>query len=516
MHEFSETLLRPGPLTPTNTDPLEDIAATRNDVAREPEESYLKYLHLPEERSALNAGFNRATAIMLAAANLNTKLLHTQIQERKRHPLRAAAEEHGLDMALIEAEVSAGRKRQATRDWVCLALFLVGILVASSQLEQVSEDSAGYEAFKTLGIFFIGMVGMVFQHRLRAKARVREIFRRCESDDSLYRAEYKNVVISGGYSPFVGAGAEVSAWSFTINLAKPDHAAREVRPLAIADLYRETEEALAKLPISGLELKDELFVDGRDVRRVPCLFDAALRERPKTEITTAELGALAQSNHPKIRHYRVIRAQLWGGQVVLSTYLKYRKLGDTLFVETRMRVLSPLDEKFAAHESLPVHVSAKGSLKDLGYSLIAATVIWLPPLLTLSHFVMGGFMELLANPHARNRKAIDTDRRYNFGWPISLRELWSGGSYERYFQMVDNDFHTKMIKETLLDSLIDSLEKRNICTTTLSEATTKIFNEGVILTGGAINAKTMAVGKGAAATMSSMLSGKKASSHQST
>jgi hypothetical protein len=446
-----------------------------------------------------DAGVSRATMIMMAAANLNTGPLLAQFRERDEFPFRADSGEHGVDIARVREELESARTRKLIRDGVLAAVLIIGV--------------ASQRALDTGPVFpillFLAIMLIVFAHQHAVNARVRHIFRQGARDDAACLAPDANVTISGGHSPFVGAGPEISGWSFTVNVARADNEAHEVKPVAAADLYRETDEALRKLGIDGLELRDELFVDGRDVSSLPPIFNNTCPGKPRSRLTPAELDDLVQRSSSKIRHYHVIRVQLWSGQLVLSVFLKYTKLADTLFVETRMRLLPPLQEKYAAYESRPVTSSARTVVKEIAYSALAAPVVAVVAMFSVLDWVSRKFPHM-STPETRSLRAIRNDRHYNFGWAASLRETWASSTWERYFQMVDNDFHTKMIKETLLDALVQSLEKRNICTTTLNEATVKIFNDGVMLTGGSLTAQNLAVGQGAAATFNSLLSPGKA------
>ena len=103
--------------------------------------------------------------------------------------------------------------------------------------------------------------------------------------------------------------------------------------------------------------------------------------------------------------------------------------------------------------------------------------------------------KLFSNPFKRNIKAIKRSNRYNYGWTTSARESLSSTNYERYFQKMDIDFYVKTLNEALLDSLKASLEKRNIATDFLKQASTTIFNEGIIVSGGSVSASNIATGR---------------------
>ena len=84
--------------------------------------------------------------------------------------------------------------------------------------------------------------------------------------------------------------------------------------------------------------------------------------------------------------------------------------------------------------------------------------------------------------------------RYNYGYSMSLRETWTDGNYERYFQKLDKELYFKLIQQKLIDSITESLESRGISTEAIKERGTQILNSGVIVTGGKMKTETLNVG----------------------
>lgn len=98
------------------------------------------------------------------------------------------------------------------------------------------------------------------------------------------------------------------------------------------------------------------------------------------------------------------------------------------------------------------------------------------------------------------KKEVESNRLYNYGWKYSLREKFSSYNYERYFQKVDSDFVLKLLTSNFLSSLQNHLKSKNISLEQFSQTTTKIINEGVIMSGGEIKANSFSVGKSSSAT----------------
>ena len=99
------------------------------------------------------------------------------------------------------------------------------------------------------------------------------------------------------------------------------------------------------------------------------------------------------------------------------------------------------------------------------------------------------------------KKAAEDNERYNYGHKQSLRESWSQGRYQRYFQMLDKDMYLKVLQQRIIDAIADSLEERGIATDAIREQETTILNQGLIMTGGKIDAQNLAVGHKAGAAI---------------
>ncbi len=64
--------------------------------------------------------------------------------------------------------------------------------------------------------------------------------------------------------------------------------------------------------------------------------------------------------------------------------------------------------------------------------------------------------------------------------------------------------YLNVVQHRLLDSIISSLERRGIDTADIKQRGTTILNNGVMVTGGTIQAQSLAVGKGAKAVVGSL------------
>ena len=70
-----------------------------------------------------------------------------------------------------------------------------------------------------------------------------------------------------------------------------------------------------------------------------------------------------------------------------------------------------------------------------------------------------------------------------------------------YFQMLDKEMHSKVVRQQLLDVLISFLDEHGVDTSEIKDRGSHILNNGVIVSGDTINAESFAVGEGAQANV---------------
>lgn len=96
-----------------------------------------------------------------------------------------------------------------------------------------------------------------------------------------------------------------------------------------------------------------------------------------------------------------------------------------------------------------------------------------------------------------NRRNIEKNPTFNYGATDSLRERVGYFEYQRYFQKLDQEMYLKIIEQQIIDSIKSFLESKNVDISDLEQAKSKILNYGLIVSGGFMKAKNLAVGKNA-------------------
>jgi len=304
-----------------------------------------------------------------------------------------------------------------------------------------------------------------------------------------------NIIISGGFSPFVGSGVSLDSWSFTVDLSEPGEISKPIGSIDVNELYIKIEKNLKKFD-ANIIIKDGLFIDGRDVNFLEYLLPNGRLNKPIDKVDNSYIFSKINKNDKKERHYKLVQIPIWDGQLFLSIYYRMMIVNDGLFVETRFFLLPPLKKKYLDIANLPTLPTQYELGKHIASSIFAGVFSWIVVYVKLLIYIQNGF-ETKKSRIRKWEREVKSNRLYNYGWDESLREKWSELIYERYFQSVDKDFALKTITNELLTTLRRYLFEKNVATDQFKQATTTIFNEGIIISGGNVKTDSLAVGKGA-------------------
>lgn len=468
------------------------------------------YVEVPEVKSDKETNrdiygpTNPVTAYLQAAAILDNARVCDFFDKRNQAPLKADAPELGVDMPLVKKTAEIWDARLLIKDVLITTIAIImGIWIANiidDEYRYALDEQIYVTDISVALLALISIAAITFGYTVWGKRNARLALhgdRILEQTTPKECMPTENLVVYGGFIPFIGSGMELNGWSFTVDMSTPLNPNEPIVPVSSAELYSETFTTLQKLGIQDLQLGDRIFVDGRDSVHVPIVQPDGIFSKPRNNLDTAELDLFVGQNHSRIRHYKLARAYLWSGQLVLSNYFRYVMRSGILYTEVKMHLVLPLHEYYTETINPDHFFTLRDLAKDLIGSVLKSPISWIPSVIHVYKTLIQGFRELFSSPLRKNIKDIKRAVRYCYGWPTSFRELMSTPNYERYFQKMDKDFHVKMITEALLESLRDSLEKRNIATDFLKEASTTIFNEGIIVSGGKVSAESIAAGRGA-------------------
>jgi hypothetical protein len=451
---------------------------------------------------------DQSTRLLCASVLLGHGGARAKVIEWFRDHNRGVADELGvnLKLAIQLARWAARRERRYVR-----AYFLIFVLTAVAALAEVAGGGVGL-ASAILGSVITGIVWIrkraqerneFAKYFLPAKFNAEEVAGRFKielkaHDITALPSSNQNFFAYGGFTPFVGAGYDLGGWSVAIATDK----AKEVlgRSVSIekfeaADVYRAIDEDVQRLALTGIETNDCYYASGADLRYNRKLLPD-IYGRPAQYLDAAAAAPYLYADDDAVRHYRCYRIPDWGGELAYSYYLRCSLRGNTLFVETRKFLVTPLDQAFRTIDDT-VALAGKEWVATVIAGILAGPFLLLAAPFRAYGAVMHWFQEF-ADHDKERRRMIDEHPRFNYGTASSLRQALSG-SYQHYFQKVDSDFFGKALERQILDALVAFLERRGIDTSELRERQTTIMNSGVIVQGGDVNAEALAVGAGSRA-----------------
>jgi hypothetical protein len=310
------------------------------------------------------------------------------------------------------------------------------------------------------------------------------------------------VTVYSGFSPFVGCGLNEGGWSFALNVAKGRrelHETLEPIPFEVEELHDEVVSSLRALNMDQMVLEDRLYVNGQDIRDdrrfLPDPFT-----RPGAWTDPAVLHQFLRSPTQRIRHYTCIQVIDWQGELVLSIFFRCTKAGGNLFVEASYFLLPPLHEKYHKVDNLRATPDFAGAAE----LALKATIGTVPVLLLAPVHVLVQLMSRLTRwlDRLSMRRTIKANPSFDYGATTSIRQSGMSPNYRRYFQRLDREMYVKVVEQRLLDAIIQFLDEHDVDVSDLVDRQTTILNNGVMLSGGSIQAESLAVGTGARARAS--------------
>jgi hypothetical protein len=217
-------------------------------------------------------------------------------------------------------------------------------------------------------------------------------------------------------------------------------------------------------------VEDRLYVDGEQASSDPRFRTTSTPPQLIGSVSADELDDLVRAPERINRVYRCLRIHGWGGEYVLSIYLNFTRTGRGLFAEARYFLLLPTRDEDRSHP----RGAGRHSLRRSVPALLGA--------------VPSTFRDL------RDLSRTAEDERTPWGATTSLRELAQSRQHRRYFQQLDREMTSKIVERQLLDTITEFLRDRNIDTFEVEERQTAILNNGLIVSGGTVNAGSLAVG----------------------
>jgi hypothetical protein len=310
------------------------------------------------------------------------------------------------------------------------------------------------------------------------------------------RAQATNVTVYSGYAPFAGSGVDIGAWSFGVDLekGKPELEGRRTpKPVDLAVLRERVLTAVLATGIPGLSIRDVLHVDGDKADTVPVQPHGG-HTRPVGYVDPALVATYADTDSPACRHYHRIQITTWGGEMVLSAFLRFRILRGRLYAEANYCFLPPVDHSWHKVDRLRTTPAVEQAARLAGRAVLeapGALIGAVPRLLAEAWrvWVKQPLEEWVTKAAFRDGVVVD------YGTLLTVRERGASGAYWRHFQKLDREMYVKLLEPAIFDTVVAVLDESDVDTSDLVERQNTILNQGILMTGGSLRAESLAVGR---------------------
>lgn len=456
-----------------------------------------------------------ATRYLCAAAYLDPQFRERALATVEKEPFKALGPNYGCDLGVVLTHCLRARRIARIRD-VCLTVLLLAFLATPGLLGALgyvlSEPHYFSEtlAWVVLCLTFALAVAVVFVELFMVRFRilggelskagfsahnsVAPAAMKCVPPE-IARGRAHNVVVYGGFTPFVGAGATIGGWSFALRTDKGREDIKGLpetpQPFDVAELYQRVAADIEALDLPNLRIQPRIYVDGRSVR-ADGRFLPKIVGRPRHHLESGTLERLRDQLGGSARWYQAVEITDWSGELVLTIFVRFQQLPKSLFVEANYALLTPFKKSFYRVDEEDCELRL-GAIRDLVFQAALLT-LWRWPTApfraaALAWQPVGSLAE-----NGANARAIERNPGHNYGAETSLRESAADQSYRVYFQRLDKDMYLKTVEKQLLDALVEFLDEHGIDTSGLKERETTILNNGVMISGGSLQAESLAVG----------------------
>ncbi|MEY9876449.1 hypothetical protein ABH931_005959 [Streptacidiphilus sp. MAP12-33] len=400
----------------------------------------------------------------------------------------------------MEPRLNAPQTREQLRR-VALAVFwllylaevslLIGVLVSGLPNDQSGFDGNGYPVAQVQGhpggltvpalvIVAWVLIGAIARHLQQGRlaeigdprstepayqppATLRPVF------DRLRSGAIEAETVFGAFEPFVGSGLWIDDWRIHTEL-RPAVAGVDATELTVAEAHETITAWLRGLSVGAaypgdalhqLTVRDRVFRSGLRVERSEAWHGTLSPPAPGAPAAPRLLApgaaqALDAAAHPRLRHYVEARAELWGGQVVVSTFVRVTLQGQQLYLEGLEYILPPVAERYRAVDQ---------ALRPDGLDLLRS--LWqafthlgrdLTDNVLESGSAVGSGLRGWWKARWRERM-LAHDRKVDQAPRVSVRELGAENSYEVLFQYLDAQRVRSAVQERTQAAVVFTLKQ---------------------------------------------------------
>jgi hypothetical protein len=316
--------------------------------------------------------------LMCAATHLDASFADYVNGQLLKASYKAVCPSWGVDLVAVARHATLSRSRRLARDAALLRTLVgTGVALFVAALLGVIRVVSFYEAIGlVLLVVLAGVVRswiLVFRHYRAARhdalamvdssppLRERAAPLSPSVEERLTQVNEGNVVIFSGPTPFVGSGLHLDNWTMTVDLSKGTVISgtdrrRTPSHFDSADVHDELLRAVPRGGLPGVQATNRLYVGGTTAPSLLSLIPPPVprRQRPRSVVSEEELREIILQPREGARVYACFEKSGWGGQIIVSTFIRATRYENTLFIEGASYVLLPLGERFFDVYQLPL------------------------------------------------------------------------------------------------------------------------------------------------------------------
>jgi hypothetical protein len=457
-------------------------------------------IHIPHESLSTfseDLKYTETTRYLCAAAHLQKDFRERVIRQVVEEEHRAIGEWIAVDVVTVVKHCLAARRRETFRNialLVLLLLFMLSLLTFQLKFSLLCLLLVWIVVFAEL---WICNYIVVARRLTRARYQPDAINVRLHPalEQKIKETQDANVVIYSSYTPFIGSGDPIGHWHLTLNITRGKQGLGKPLlpplPFQLLEMYEYVTRAISNLNIDGLSIKDKLYVHGEEIRDDQ-RFLAHPFACPNVQVDSSLVRAFVERSTQSIHYYKCLQVMPQKGELVLSIFLKFSKKGPFLHTRVLYFLLPPLQEPYYDVDKVHSNLQVGMIWQLFKTSIVTAPRLWIFSLVEPFKALLlplGHQIELMSM-----RRQIRRNRRFDYGAASSIRQDASASLERRYFDRLDADTHLKIIERQILESMVEFLDAKNIDTKEFKKQQITILNSGLIVTGGALNTESLAVG----------------------
>lgn len=439
------------------------------------------------------------TRLLCAACYLHDDIADFAVASLTFPSRRALSPNWQVDVVALARHAERATGLRAGRDkWLNLEVWCVAASVFGAVVLTIGQVLNLFQFVLVVLLIafwaYVAAVGIVYNQMRAARRAAIDVvldpeadppppLRSLAAEEALHDLNHCNAVLfRADAPPFVGSGTKLDSWQITIDISR--RTGPEVVPVTGAELQAALLETLPSKVSPRPTAAHRLYVRGGasalgvDLYRIgPVerdLTEALNFRRPVTVVPPSALRQYFDRRDETVRVFTCFQQSSWGGQVVVTLFVRAHVANETLFIEGQVYALRPLHPELYEVRSLPVGTTSE--LQALGRIALAnATALLLNAPSTRMRNVRTARLD--ASNAAEADAEIASRRDVDFGAVRSVREEVTNFDLGDHFAARDEELYWQVFVRRTMECIDGFLASRGVDTTEFAGQSAEIISQ---------------------------------------